>query len=88
MPLRDGSVMVIMERERPATVRTCRLTLRDSERRLLVLLAMRLTIVEAAWQLAVSPAEVVADRTRLFHKLGVQSDDELAPFAARHGLPV
>jgi DNA-binding CsgD family transcriptional regulator len=78
--------MAIIERERRATERHGRSALTDSERRLLLLLAMQLSIVESAWLLASSPAEVIADRTRLFHKLGVTSDDELAPFAARHGL--
>jgi DNA-binding CsgD family transcriptional regulator len=78
--------MAIMERDRHGPGRISHAALTDAERRLLVLLAMRLTIVEAAWLLASSPAEVVADRTRIFHKLGVASEDELAPFAARHGL--
>jgi hypothetical protein len=60
--------------------------LTDAERRRLVVLAMRLAIVEAAWLLAESPAAMVAGRARLFHKLGVGSGDELARFAVHHGL--
>jgi hypothetical protein len=58
----------------------------SAERRLLVLLAMRLTVLEAAWLLAGLPAEMVADRARLFRKSGAGSDNELAPSAVRHGL--
>ena len=78
--------MAMLERELSGSTRSGRVALTDGERRLLVLLAMGLTVVEAAWQLTTSPTEVVADRTRLFYKLGVSSDEELVPFAARHGL--
>lgn len=78
--------MAIMERELPGMGRNGRMALTDCERRLLALLAMGLTLVEASWQLALSPADVMANRTRLHRKLGVSCDEELAPYAGRHGL--
>ncbi len=78
--------MAISERELAGCNRSGRMALTESERRLLVLLAMGLTLVEAAWQLALTPTEVLTTRARLHHRLGVTSDEELVPFAARHGL--
>jgi DNA-binding CsgD family transcriptional regulator len=78
--------MTITEHDGPATPRGSHLMLTNPERRLLLLLAMGLSTVEAAWQLASSRAEVVVNRSRLFHKLGVTTDEEVIPFAGRHGL--
>lgn len=61
-------------------------TLSDREMEVLLLVANGMNIQDIAEKLHVSPKTVATYRYRLFEKLDVQNDVELARYALRHGL--